>query len=143
LRKPGRLTDEEFEVVERHPTTGALVLSGVSFLKDVVPEVLHHHERLDGGGYPSGLVGDAIPFEARVLAVADTYEALTSDRPYRRGFTADEALSELRRSSGSQLDPVAVHALEEVLARGNKFPALPTRSLESGGSTALPVAHQA
>jgi HD-GYP domain-containing protein (c-di-GMP phosphodiesterase class II) len=128
LTKPGRLTPEEFETIQRHPGTSAFVVGGVRFLQDLVPEVLHHHERMDGRGYPSGLAGDQIPFEARVLAVADTFEALTSDRPYRNALTHLEALREIERSSGSQLDPIPVRALRDLLREGHIFPALPSRS---------------
>ena len=143
LAKVGRLTPEEYEVVQRHPGTGAFVVGGVSFLADVVPEILHHHERIDGTGYPCRLSGDAIPFAARVLAVADTFEALTSDRPYRRGLTTGMALAELRRSAGSQLDPEVVEALARLLESGHVFPLLPARSLEKAGMPQLEVAQRA
>ena len=143
LTKDGRLTVDEYEVVKRHPGTGAFVVSGVSFLQDVVAEVLHHHERLDGLGYPSGLSGDDIPFEARVLAVADTFEALTSDRPYRPGLTNEEALAEIHRVTGSQLDPVPVDALCRLLADGQTFPLLPSRQLEDQNTKRIAIAQEA
>jgi putative nucleotidyltransferase with HDIG domain len=143
LTKADRLTPDEYEVVQRHPGTGAFVVSGVSFLHDVVPEILYHHERRDGTGYPSRLSGDDIPFEARVLAVADTFEALTSDRPYRRGLSHQEALAEIQRSAGSQLDPAPVAALARLLENGEMFPALPTRRLEESEPRHLAIAQEA
>jgi putative nucleotidyltransferase with HDIG domain len=143
LTKPGRLTPDEFEIVTRHPATGAFVVSGVSFLSDVVAEILHHHERLDGHGYPSRLSGDDIPFEARVLAVADTFDALTSDRPYRRGFSDKEALAEIRRSAGSQLDSNPVEALARLLGSGHVFAVLPPRRLEGAEPQHLAIAQEA
>jgi hypothetical protein len=134
LAKPGRLTPLEYEVVQRHAGSGAFVVGSVSFLADLVPEILHHHERIDGGGYPAGLAGDEIPFNARVLAVADTFEALTSDRPYRRGLSNAKALAEIQRSAGTQLDRSVVDALESLLAEGYEFPLLPRRSAAAGAS---------
>lgn len=122
LGKNGPLSSEEWEQMRRHPGAGAFVVNDVEFLRDLVPEVLYHHERLDGSGYPSGLQGEEIPFEARVLAVADTFEALTSDRPYRRALSQEQALAEIRRWSGSQFDPRAVTALHRLVDEGLDMP---------------------
>jgi HD-GYP domain-containing protein (c-di-GMP phosphodiesterase class II) len=143
LMKPSRLTAAEFEVVQRHPGTSGFVVGAVSFLKEVVPEILYHHERIDGAGYPCGLVGDEIPFEARVLAVADTFEALTSDRPYRRGLTQTQALAEVRRSVGSQLDERPVDALTNLVESGHTFEVLPRRTLEAEPPTTQSLAREA
>jgi HD-GYP domain-containing protein (c-di-GMP phosphodiesterase class II) len=143
LGKPGRLTSSEYEVIQRHPGTGAFVVGGVSFLQDLVPEILHHHERIDGRGYPSALADEEIPFEARVLAVADTFEALTSDRPYRNALSHQQALVEIRASAGSQLDPVPVEALTRLIKSGHMFPALPKRVLEPSSTRRLAVAKEA
>ncbi len=105
LRKPGRLTEEEFAEVRRHPTAGAQMLETLPQLRAVIPSVLHHHERWDGDGYPHGRRGDEIPLEARILAVADAFDAMTSPRAYRPALTTDDALAEVERCAGSQFDP--------------------------------------
>jgi response regulator RpfG family c-di-GMP phosphodiesterase len=105
LLKPGRLTDDEFAAIKQHPTVGANILSPIDTLKDVIPIVLHHHERLDGRGYPQGLKGTQIPFWARAAAVADTYHALTSNRPYRKGMDQDKAFEIMEEVRGTQLCP--------------------------------------
>jgi diguanylate cyclase (GGDEF)-like protein/putative nucleotidyltransferase with HDIG domain len=116
LAKPGPLTDEEWEEMRRHPEIGARIL-GSSEFDDIRSWVLAHHERPDGRGYPSGLRKDEIPLEARILAVADAYEAMTSDRVYRRALGRERAREELRRGSGTQFDPRVVEALLTVLKR--------------------------
>ncbi|MHB8764201.1 MAG: HD-GYP domain-containing protein, partial [Deferrisomatales bacterium] len=110
LNKPGRLSAEEYEIIQSHPRMGRRILEPIAFLADVVPVVYHHHERWDGGGYPEGLSGQAIPLEARIMAVADTYDAMTSDRAYRQGLGHDVAAAEIRRCSGSQFDPECARA---------------------------------
>jgi diguanylate cyclase (GGDEF)-like protein/putative nucleotidyltransferase with HDIG domain len=115
LRKPGALTEAEWAEMRKHPELGARILSGAS-LDDLSSWVLAHHERPDGRGYPSGLVGDAIPLEARILAVADSYEAMTSDRVYRSAMPVAEAIEELRRCAGTQFDEQVVEAFAGVLA---------------------------
>ena len=110
LFNPGPLNDEEWDEIRNHPEIGARLLSGPGF-GDLRASILAHHERLDGAGYPFGLIGDAIPLEARIIAVADAFEAMLADRPYRRGRPVDEALAELRRCSGTQFDPEVVAAL--------------------------------
>ncbi|RMG58223.1 MAG: response regulator [Deltaproteobacteria bacterium] len=105
LNKPSRLTDDEFEVVKKHPLLGVKILEPIEFLRGVFPIILHHHERFDGRGYPSGLKGEKIPLEARVIAVADTFDAMTSTRAYRKALSAEEAIAEIKRCSGTQFDP--------------------------------------
>lgn len=107
LGKPGRLTDEEMEKVKEHPALSAHILRS-TILKDMVPAVRGHHERWDGNGYPDGLKHEEIPLEARILAVADTFDAMTTDRPYRKAMPIAEALTEIERCSGAQLDPQLV-----------------------------------
>ncbi|MDW7982101.1 MAG: HD-GYP domain-containing protein [Thermomicrobium sp.] len=119
LRKPGRLTDEEFALIQRHPVDGSEILRHLSPYRHIVEIVRHHHERWDGRGYPDGLAGGAIPFGSRVIAVADTYDAMTTDRPYRRALTHEEALAELRRGAGTQFDPAVVAAFERALTRAS------------------------
>ncbi len=110
LNKPGRLTPEEYEIIKSHPAMGRRILEPISFLREVVPIVYHHHERFDGEGYPQGLAGEEIPLASRVMAVADTYDAMTSDRAYRRGLSHDVAVAELDRCAGTQFDPECVRA---------------------------------
>jgi putative nucleotidyltransferase with HDIG domain len=121
LIKPGALTDDEYEVIKMHPGLGAGAVARIDLLKDLAPEIRYHHERLDGRGYPDGLIGESIPFDARVLAVADAFEALTSDRPYRRALSVAGALSELSRTAGEHHDPEIVATLRCVLERGMAF----------------------
>mgnify|MGYP002630034255 CR=1 FL=1 len=105
LNKPGRLTDEEFDMIKQHPTIGHEILVPVEPLSYVLDGVLHHHENFDGTGYPHGLAGLEIPLDARILAVADAFDAMTSDRPYRDGMAAVKAQAILKDGSGSQWDP--------------------------------------
>jgi HD-GYP domain-containing protein (c-di-GMP phosphodiesterase class II) len=114
LSKPGRLTPEEYDVVQEHPLRGYEVIGRVASLRDELPGVLHHHEWYDGSGYPHGLRGERIPLAARILAVADVYDALTSDRPYRGALTEDEALAHLRRMAGTQFDAGVVDAFARI-----------------------------
>ena len=114
LLKPGSLVASEWEQIERHPEVGARILEHAN-LRDVASWVLAHHERVDGAGYPRGLAGDVIPLEGRVLAVADAYEAMTADRPYRRALSHEIARAELRRCAGTQFDPQVVEAFLRAL----------------------------
>jgi HD-GYP domain-containing protein (c-di-GMP phosphodiesterase class II) len=114
LQKPEGLDVTEWEEIRRHPEIGARILEH-AHLRDVAVWVLRHHERFDGHGYPDGLAGDAIPVEARVLAVADAYEAMIADRPYRDGLPQGAAEAELRESAGTQFDPEVVEALLRAL----------------------------
>lgn len=108
LLKPGKLSDDEFAIIKRHPVIGADILRPVPSLAKILPIVYYHHERMDGKGYPEGLKGDKIPLWARITAVGDTYHALTSDRPYRKGMEKDKALQIIEEVSGSQLCPDCV-----------------------------------
>lgn len=110
LCKPGRLTDDEFEHIKMHPEIGYRILKDLTGLEDVLPGVLHHHERLDGNGYPHGLCGQAIPMVARILACADTFDAMSSNRAYRSAMPREKVLAELVRCKGTQFDPAVVEA---------------------------------
>ncbi|MFE5244513.1 MULTISPECIES: HD-GYP domain-containing protein [unclassified Streptomyces] len=117
LRKDGPLTPEERRVIELHPEYGHEIVRGIGFLDEARAAILHHHERLDGSGYPYGLAGDRIPEFARVVAVADAFDAMTSTRSYRRGRPVPVAVEELERCAGSQFDPRMVRALARALDR--------------------------
>jgi diguanylate cyclase (GGDEF)-like protein len=122
LEKPGALTDGEFAQVRLHPEVGGHMLAH-AHLHEEAAWVRHHHERLDGRGYPDGLAGEAIPFESRVIFVADAFEAMTSDRPYRRGMASADALGELRACAGVQFEPAAVEVLCDLVESGALAPA--------------------
>ena len=109
LAKPGRLTDEEFAIVKKHPVDGAAMVAEMGD-PEITAMVRHHHERLDGTGYPDGLAADDIPLGARIIAVADTFDAMTSGRPYRAACKHKKALDVLSQEAGTRLDPVAVAA---------------------------------
>jgi HD-GYP domain-containing protein (c-di-GMP phosphodiesterase class II) len=111
LNKPDKLTPEEWRIIQTHPQLGYQLASAAPSLKEALPVILHHHERMDGGGYPGGLAGGDIPLEARVVAVADVWDALTSDRAYRRGWSLEMALAHIRDGAGSHFDPQVVGAL--------------------------------
>ena len=117
-RKAGPLSEAELDRVRAHPHAGALMVGLVPKYRAAVPCVLHHHERWDGRGYPSGSAGTEIPIEARVLAVADAFDAMTSDRPYRRALTHGKAISELERCAGTQFDPEVVAVFAEAWRQG-------------------------
>jgi len=110
LRKPGRLTAEEFDVMKRHPRLGELIVSAIPGMGSIIDAVKSHHERWDGTGYPDRLSGENIPFMGRLLAVADAFSAMTTDRPYRKGLDAARALAEIRAHAGTQFDPVMAEA---------------------------------
>lgn len=116
LNKPGRLNQEELKIMQDHTVVGAKILSPISQYTEIIPIVRHHHERLDGKGYPDGLSGDHIPFLARVLAVADVFDALQSDRPYRAGWPEEKVIAEIQNMAGSHLDPQVVDAFLAIKA---------------------------
>jgi hypothetical protein len=115
LEKPGPLDDDEWAVMRTHPVIGEQIVRGVAALRDAAAAVRHHHERYDGTGYPDRLAGTAIPVEARIIAAADAYAAMTADRPYSAALTAEQATAELHRCARTQLDPRVVAALLSVL----------------------------
>jgi HD-GYP domain-containing protein (c-di-GMP phosphodiesterase class II) len=144
LKKPGALTEEEFEVMKTHTTKGANILRPVTQLAEMLPGIELHHEALDGRGYPYGLKGDQIPLLARVIAVADTFDALTTNRPYQQAHTPDQALQIIKNLAGKRLDPAAVAALLSVYERGDikiqrftiKRPIMPPPTAESTATVA-------
>lgn len=116
LNKPGSLTQEEYEVMKTHPERGAEIVRQIKFLSLVTPLVLHHQERFDGLGYPKGLSGDGVPIESRIVSVLDAFDAMTSNRVYRKAPGKEYAVAELRRCAGSQFDPKVVEAFLQVLS---------------------------
>ncbi|HEY9069984.1 MAG TPA: HD domain-containing phosphohydrolase, partial [Candidatus Ozemobacteraceae bacterium] len=115
INKPSRLTMDEFELIKTHPVRGANIIEPASFLKEKVPLIKHHHERFDGKGYPDGLSGENIPLLARIVCVADSWDAMTSKRAYRSVVPREQAVQELLRCAGTQFDPKIVAAFMEVL----------------------------
>ena len=130
LNKPGRLTQDDYEAFKRHPSHGRDILEPIKFLQPLVPGVHLHHERWDGKGYPLGLSGNEIPLIARIVAVSDTYDAMTSDRAYRRALPHEVTIAEIERCSGTQFDrnvaAAFLEAIEELreqkLATGEDVP---------------------
>ena len=118
LLKSGPLTEVEFIQVQRHPAAGVRMLRSLGAPREILPSVLHHHERWDGTGYPRGRAGARIPLEARILSVADSFDAMTSTRPYRAPRQASDALDELRRCAGTQFDPDLVGVVAAAWAEG-------------------------
>ena len=118
LDKPARLTDEEFSLIKEHPTKGFRIIEPIAAYKDVLPIILQHHERIDGKGYPQGLEGHKISMEAKIVAVADAFDAIVSDRPYRKGMSQPQAIEIMREEAGQQFDPSALEALIEVFKEG-------------------------
>ena len=110
LRKPGRLTPEEFEIMQRHPRMGALIVGAIPGMESILDAVRSHHERWDGKGYPDGTAGEETPLLGRLLAVADAFSAMTTDRPYRKGLEWEFALHEIKANIGTQFDPEMAEA---------------------------------
>ncbi|SJZ49316.1 bifunctional diguanylate cyclase/phosphohydrolase [Selenihalanaerobacter shriftii] len=115
LNKKGRLNDTEWDLIKNHPTFGVNIIEPLEGLDDIIPAVMYHHERYDGMGYPEGLKGNKIPLLARILAVADSFDAMTTNRPYRAAFDCKEAIQELESEKGEQFDPNIVDAFKEVV----------------------------
>jgi HD-GYP domain-containing protein (c-di-GMP phosphodiesterase class II) len=122
LRKSGPLSDAEFAEIKRHPVVGADLVARVEGLDAIVPWIRHSHEHIDGTGYPDGLAGDDIPLAARILLVADAFDAMTSDRPYRGALSHEAAVEELERHSGTQFDPRCVALLVDQVRAGAAVP---------------------
>lgn len=117
LNKPGRYTPDEYEEMKKHPVIGARIVSGIDSLETVSLWIRHHHERYDGGGYPDGLKGDEIPLGSRIIAVADAFDAMLYDRPYKAGRPLPEVIEELKQCSGSHFDPQIVKVVLELVSR--------------------------
>lgn len=120
LKKPGKLTEEEFEIIKQHPIIGAEKVKA-TYYENLSDIILQHHERIDGTGYPYGLQGDEIMIEAQVIAMADTYHAMISDRPYRKGLHSEDIVQELKELSGKHYDEKIVHALLEILKEDDEI----------------------
>ncbi|MBN1826690.1 MAG: HD-GYP domain-containing protein [Candidatus Eisenbacteria bacterium] len=133
LLKPGRLTDEEYEIVKTHPGAGVRMLEPIAQLSNILPGIRHHHERYDGRGYPDGLAGEKIPLDGRIIAVADTYDAITTARPYRPAGSHEKAVDIIRSVAGTQLDPEMVRVFLELAADGA------VESPEPGGAQPVPI----
>jgi HD-GYP domain-containing protein (c-di-GMP phosphodiesterase class II) len=122
LQKQGKLNDSEFDAIKLHPMRGYEMLREIAFLEEALTGVVHHHERMDGRGYPMGLVAEEIPEFARIIMVADAFDSMTSTRSYRAAKNVDEAIAELRKWQGQQFDPVAVDALVRALEKNEWEP---------------------
>jgi response regulator RpfG family c-di-GMP phosphodiesterase len=118
LLKPGNLTTEEFSVMQKHPSISFSILNPVPGLEASIPAIKYHHERIDGRGYPDGLSGNDIPIEARVISVCDTWDAMRTDRPYRKALSKEFSLAELKKASGTQLCPEVIKCFIEVIENG-------------------------
>lgn len=125
LNKPGGLSDEEFEIMRQHPSIGAQIMSPIRMLKDIIPGIRNHHETWDGNGYPDRLLGDQIPMVARIIGVADTFDAMTTTRPYQQAMTLEYVLAKMRSMSGSRFDPLVIDAFLAAVEAGDISP--PTR----------------
>jgi HD-GYP domain-containing protein (c-di-GMP phosphodiesterase class II) len=119
LKKPGVLTNEEFEVMKRHTVMGYEIVRQVKQLAEMLPGIRWHHEALNGKGYPDGINGDEIPLMTRIISVSDTFDAVTTDRPYQAGSDFPKALEILRKHAGSKYDPIVVDAMHAAYAKGD------------------------
>jgi diguanylate cyclase (GGDEF)-like protein/putative nucleotidyltransferase with HDIG domain len=134
LNKKGKLTKEDWEAIKSHPKLGATIVGNVPNLVPCVSSILHHHERWDGAGYPDGLKGEQIPIEARILAIADSFEAMTAARPYRPALCGEKVLKELRRGAGTQFDPKLAEIFIGIIEAG-----LPEKVKAGGNSSGQPT----
>jgi HD-GYP domain-containing protein (c-di-GMP phosphodiesterase class II) len=119
LRKPGALTEDEFELMKQHPAKGAAIMSGVAQLIDIIPGLKYHHEKWTGGGYPEGIAGEAIPLQARIVAIADTFDAMTTNRPYQKAMDLGYVVEKIRSFAGTRFDPRVVDAFVNAVRRGD------------------------
>jgi HD-GYP domain-containing protein (c-di-GMP phosphodiesterase class II) len=119
LRKPGALNDEEFELMKQHPAKGAVIMSGVSSLIDIIPGMKYHHEKWSGGGYPDNLQGDQIPMQARIVAIADTFDAMTTNRPYQKAMELGYVVEKIKSFANTRFDPKVVDAFVQAVKRND------------------------
>ena len=132
LNKPDELNEREWEAMRKHPLLAGLMVGKVSFLEGAMPILMHHHERYDGNGYPFGLTAEKIPVEARIFAVVDSYDAMTSNRPYRDAMSHADAIDEIGANSGTQFDPVVVEAFAQLMDARHDLRARQTQPISSG-----------
>ena len=118
LTKDSKLDDNEYSQIKEHPVIGAHILGDAEVFKDIIPIVKHHHERYDGHGYPSQLSGEDIPYMARILTIADCFDAMTARRPYKKPLSVSYAVSELKKNSGTQFDPELVNVFIRLINEG-------------------------
>jgi putative nucleotidyltransferase with HDIG domain len=133
LNKPGGLSEEEFAIMRQHPAIGAQIMSPISTLKDIIPGIRNHHETWDGTGYPDHLKGENIPMVARIIGVADTFDAMTTSRPYQKAMTLDFVLSKIRSMSGTRFDPEVIDAFLAAVESGDISPP-PIQSTKTASS---------
>jgi HD-GYP domain-containing protein (c-di-GMP phosphodiesterase class II) len=119
LRKPGALSDDEFEVMKGHPAKGAAIMSGVAQLIDIIPGMKYHHEKWSGGGYPDGLIAEEIPMQARIVSIADTFDAMTTNRPYQKAMEINYVVDKIKSFAGTRFDPHVVDAFANAVKRGD------------------------
>jgi HD-GYP domain-containing protein (c-di-GMP phosphodiesterase class II) len=119
LRKPGALSEDEFEVMKQHPAKGAAIMSGVAQLIEIIPGMKYHHEKWSGGGYPDGLEGEQIPMQARIVAIADTFDAMTTNRPYQKAMELNYVVEKIKSFAGTRFDPRVVDAFVNAVKRGD------------------------
>jgi HD-GYP domain-containing protein (c-di-GMP phosphodiesterase class II) len=119
LRKPGALSEDEFEVMKGHPSKGAAIMSGVAQLIDIIPGMKYHHEKWSGGGYPDGLIAEEIPMQARIVAIADTFDAMTTNRPYQKAMEINYVVEKIKTFAGTRFDPRVVEAFANAVKRGD------------------------
>ncbi len=149
LFKPGPLSDEEWRIMRRHPVDGAEILEEITGLKEMAKIVRYHQEAYDGSGYPEGLKGEEIPIGARIATAVDAFDAMVTDRPYRKGMTVEKAVAELKRNRGTQFDPVVVDAIIALYEEGKLIPAhgnnghvpIPPEMQQNGTPPVRPSAH--
>jgi HD-GYP domain-containing protein (c-di-GMP phosphodiesterase class II) len=123
LNKKAKLTKKEYEEIKKHPQIGADILRPMQFLRSLIPYIFYHHERWDGQGYPTGIRGEEIPLGARIIAIADVFEALTSERPYRKAYPKEKAIGIIKKGSGTQFDPRVVTVFLKILREESSSPA--------------------
>jgi HD-GYP domain-containing protein (c-di-GMP phosphodiesterase class II) len=126
IRKPTALSEEEFQIMKTHPIKGAAIMAAIPQLADVIPGMKYHHEKYSGGGYPEGLIGEAIPLQARIVTVADTFDAMTTTRPYQQAMETDYVVERIRQYAGARYDPVVVEAFVRAYEKRNLIP-IPVR----------------
>jgi len=119
LRKPAALTDEEFEIMKQHPSKGAQIMESIPQLRDIIPGMKYHHEKWEGGGYPDGLVGEDIPMQARIVAVADTFDAMTTTRPYQKAMELSYVITKIKSFAHTRFDPAVVDSLVRAFQKGD------------------------